>query len=53
MFTVQIIYWILMNITGSHTLAICFRNIVNILKSLPEEEVLKIAEFYFEEMETK
>nr|XP_022327831.1 uncharacterized protein LOC111127102 [Crassostrea virginica] len=37
---------------GSHALAICFRNIVEIMKSMPDEDVLRIAEFYFEELDT-
>lgn len=40
-------------ILGSHALAICFRNIVDIMTTLPEEEVTRIAEFYFEQLDTR
>ncbi|XP_065944315.1 uncharacterized protein [Magallana gigas] len=37
---------------GSHALAICYRNIVDIMTMLPEVEVKSIAEFYFEQLDT-
>lgn len=40
-------------ILGSHALAICFRNIVDIITLLPEEEVTAIAEYYFELLDTR
>ncbi|XP_062616046.1 uncharacterized protein LOC134277751 [Saccostrea cucullata] len=38
---------------GSHSLAVCFHNIVILLKRLPDKEIVNLADFYFQDLHPK